>query len=102
MKQKLCLLGTILTNCKLIILDEPMSGLDPKARILVKNIIKEAKSDGKTILLSSHILSDINEICDNVSIVNKKEIYFSGTPDEMLKKGKSKDIENSFMNIISS
>ncbi len=100
MRQKLGLLGTILTQCDFIILDEPMSGLDPKARKLVKEMLMGIKAEGKTIILSTHILADMKELCDEVAIINQGKIYFSGTPEEMVKIGKDKDIETSFMNII--
>ncbi len=100
MRQKLGLLSTILTQCNLIILDEPMSGLDPKARKLVKEMLMEVKKEGKTIILSTHILADMKELCDEVAIINHGKICFSGNPEEMIKIGKSKDIEESFMNII--
>ncbi len=100
MRQKLGLLGTILTQCDFIILDEPMSGLDPKARKLVKEMLMGIKAEGKTIILSTHILADMKELCDEVAIINQGKICFSGTPEEMVKIGKDKDIETSFMNII--
>src|SRR5690606_6663321 len=80
MRQKLGLLGTILTNCPLLILDEPMSGLDPRARALVKEMIGEARAQGRTIFLSSHILADMDEICDRVAVLHDSEIRFTGTP----------------------
>ena len=62
MTQKLGLISTFLGNSKLIILDEPMTGLDPKARIYLKNLLKESKKENKTVFFSSHILADIDAI----------------------------------------
>ncbi len=63
MRQKTGLMGTWLTDCPLLILDEPMSGLDPRARVLVKDEILSCKKRGMTVFLSSHILADMDEIC---------------------------------------
>lgn len=101
MRQKLGILGTFLTDCDLIILDEPMSGLDPMARKLVKKMILAYKKKGRTILLSSHILPDMKEICDSIFVINKAKICFNGTPDEMMALGRHNDMEEAFMNIIS-
>lgn len=100
MRQKLGLLATILTKCPLLILDEPMSGLDPKARYEVKAIIQEAKQEGRSIFMSSHILSDMAELCDSVAVLNDGQFIFTGTPEEMLKAGGSKNLEESFLNLL--
>ncbi len=78
MTQKLGLIATFLSESDLIILDEPMSGLDPKARIaLKKQLIKYQKQD-KTIFFSSHILADMDEICNNIAVLNNKKIVYFG------------------------
>ena len=69
MRQKLGLLGTVLTGCDFLMLDEPMSGLDPLARTLVKDMLNDAKNKNHTIFLSSHILADLDEICDRIAIL---------------------------------
>ena len=83
MKQKTGLLGTMLTKCPLLILDEPMSGLDPEARARVKDEIIKCKKQGMTIFLSSHILADMEEICDRVAIIDNKTLKFLGTPQKL-------------------
>lgn len=100
MRQKLGLLGTVLTGCEFLILDEPMSGLDPRARAAVKEMLKDVRKEGRTIFLSSHILADMNEICDCVSVLHDKKIIFTGKPDEMLKQTKQKDLEKAFLAMI--
>jgi ABC-2 type transport system ATP-binding protein len=100
MRQKLGLLGTILTNCPLLILDEPMSGLDPRARALVKEMLLEAKSRGRTIFLSSHILADMDEICSRVAVLHDSEIRFVGTPAELKKKTSATHLERAFLEFI--
>lgn len=100
MRQKLGLIATIISGCKLIILDEPMSGLDPKARQEVKRLIIKAKKDGQSVFMSSHILSDVSELCDRVAVLHDKKIIFQGTPKEMSKKGKDENLEKAFLNLI--
>ncbi len=100
MRQKLGLLGTVLTNCKLLILDEPMSGLDPRARTLVKDMLMSLKKEGKTIFLSSHILADMDEICDTVAILHDSEIKFMGAPAELKQQVKSENLERAFLHYI--
>ena len=100
MRQKLGLLATVLTGCSLLILDEPMSGLDPKARQEVKRILLQAKADGRSVFLSSHILADIAELCDKVAVFNDKNIVFMGTPKELLKEGGDDNPEKAFLSIL--
>ncbi len=100
MRQKLGLLGTVLTGCDLLILDEPMSGLDPVARAHTKEILMEVKSNGCTIFLSSHILADMDEICDRVAVLHDKHIRFTGTPSELKLKTSSKTLEQAFLHFI--
>ena len=100
MRQKLGLLGTVLTNCKLLILDEPMSGLDPRARTLVKDMLMEVKKEGRTIFLSSHILADMDEICDNVAVLHDGHIQFIGKPGALKRQTKCESLERAFLHFI--
>lgn len=100
MRQKLGLLGTVLTNCPLLILDEPMSGLDPMARSLVKDMLIARKKQGQTIFLSSHILADMDEICDRVALLHKGEIKFVGTPAALKKESGKKGLERAFLHFV--
>lgn len=100
MRQKLGILANILTNTSLLILDEPMSGLDPRARTLVKDVLMEIKAEKRTVFLSSHILSDMNEICDRVAVLNDKKLIYTGTPKGLRDEGKNDNIERAFMNLI--
>lgn len=100
MRQKLGLLGTLSTGCKLLILDEPMSGLDPRARTLVKDMLLELKSEDRTIFLSSHILADMEEICDEVSVMHNGTIQFHGKPEELKKKTDAANLERAFLHFI--
>lgn len=85
MQQRLGLARTLVHDPKVLILDEPASGLDPRARIEIREILKELRRMGKTILLSSHILSDLAEICNRVGILERGELVAQGTLDEILK-----------------
>ena len=97
MTQRLGLISTFLGNSKLIILDEPMTGLDPKARIYLKNLLKESKKENKTVFFSSHILADIDEICDRIGILNNGKICFVGTPEELKNKHSETSLEKAFL-----
>ncbi|MCE3255310.1 MAG: transporter family protein [Rickettsiaceae bacterium] len=100
MVQKLGLLGTFLSKAKLIILDEPMSGLDPRARIFLKKQLVNYKKAGNSIFFSSHILSDIEEICDRIAVLNDGKIVFIGKPEEFKAKHKNKNLEDAFLSEI--
>lgn len=83
-KQRLCLAKTLLHNPKVLLLDEPASGLDPRARIEIRMLLKELKNMGKTILISSHILEDLQEICDRVAIYEAGQIVRRGGVQDLV------------------
>ena len=85
MTQRIGLASALLHDPELLILDEPMSGLDPIGRKEVRDLVLEEKARGKTILFTSHILSDIEKLCDRVAIVNSGKVTHQGTLDELLK-----------------
>lgn len=80
MTQKLGLAAGFLSQAELFILDEPMSGLDPKARALLKRQFAALKLAGKTLFFSSHVLADVEEICDRMAILHAGQLRFVGTP----------------------
>jgi ABC-2 type transport system ATP-binding protein len=84
MKQRLCLARTLIHNPKVLILDEPASGLDPRARIEMRELLKELKSMGKTVLISSHILTELSDFCNKVGIIEAGKMVVSGKVDEIL------------------
>ena len=84
MKQRLCLARSLVHNPELLVLDEPASGLDPRARIEMKEIIKELNSRGKTILISSHILPELAKICSHIGIIENGNMIVSGTVEKVL------------------
>lgn len=97
MIQKLGLIGTFLSDSDLVILDEPMSGLDPRARIHLKDLLLEYKKNGKTIFFSSHILADIDEICDTIGVLHDQKILFAGKPKKLKTKHKKSSLERAFL-----
>ncbi|OLS03268.1 ABC transporter ATP-binding protein [Tissierella creatinophila] len=86
MKQRLCLARSLIHNPKLLVLDEPASGMDPRARVQMKEILKELKKMGKTILISSHILPELAEICTTIGIIENGKIVIKGPVEEIVNK----------------
>ncbi len=84
MQQRLGLARTLVHDPKVLILDEPASGLDPRARIEIREILKELRRMGKTILLSSHILSELAEVCNRVGILERGELVAQGSLEEIM------------------
>lgn len=97
MTQKLGLLAVFLSEADLIILDEPMSGLDPKARIALKKELLDYKALGKTIFFSSHILSDMDEICDSIAVLHDTKIKYCGTPRGFKDKHLQDNLDKAFL-----
>ena len=92
MVQRLGIAQALLGNPDLLVLDEPTSGLDPAGRKEVRDLILSLKAEGKTIFLSSHILSEVEQICDRVIIVDKGYLVRAGTMQEMLGEGNRVEI----------
>lgn len=86
MGQKVGLIATLLSEAPLLILDEPMSGLDPKSRILLKRQLAVHKSKGRSVFFSSHILSDLEEICDRIAVLHDRKLIYLGTPQQFVSK----------------
>lgn len=86
MKQRLCLARSLIHDPDLLILDEPASGLDPRARVEMKEILKELKSMGRTVIISSHILHELSELCTAIGIINKGKMVVSGPVEEIMAK----------------
>lgn len=86
MKQRLCLAHALIHDPKLLILDEPASGMDPRARAEMKGILRTLKTMGKTVLISSHILPELAEMCDSLTIMDHGRLVFTGTVDALSRK----------------
>jgi ABC-2 type transport system ATP-binding protein len=84
MKQRLSIARVLLHDPKVLLLDEPASGLDPRARIEIRELLKELRRMGKTIMISSHILHELSELCDTVGIIEQGELVFTGTIGEIM------------------
>jgi ABC-2 type transport system ATP-binding protein len=86
MKQRLCLAKTLVHDPPVLILDEPSSGLDPRARMEFKALMKELRRMGKTILISSHILSELADCCTSVGIIERGQLLLSGPIDDVYRR----------------
>jgi len=86
MQQRLGLARTLVHDPKVLILDEPASGLDPRARIEIREILRELQRMGKTILLSSHILSELQTVCTRIGILERGELVAQGTVDDIIEE----------------
>lgn len=83
MKQRLCLAKTLVHDPPVLILDEPASGLDPRARVEVKALLKELRKMGKTILISSHILTELADCCTSIGIIERGQLLMHGPIDQV-------------------
>jgi ABC-2 type transport system ATP-binding protein len=86
MKQRLCLARCLIHDPKVLILDEPASGLDPRARVEMRDILKTLKGMGKTILISSHILPELAEMCDEIGVIDNGKLIAHGSVAEIQKQ----------------
>ena len=101
MKQKLLIISVLLYNPKNWILDEPMTGLDPQASYILKNLMKEHSKKGNTVFFSTHVLEVAEKLCDKIAIIDKGKIIFTGTINELKSKLKTEEsLEESFLKII--
>jgi len=92
MKQRLCLARSLIHNPELLILDEPASGMDPRARIEMKGILKTLKEMDKTILISSHILHELAELCTSIGIIERGKLVYSGELQDIMRRITGKTI----------
>ena len=97
MTQKLGLAACLLSGKDLYILDEPTSGLDPKARALLKQCLRELRSRGRTLFLTSHSLADVEEICDRMAVIHRGELRFCGTPAALRAQHGTNTLEAAFL-----
>ena len=103
MTQKLGLAACFLSGRDFYVLDEPMSGLDPKARALVKRQFRDMRQSGATLFFTSHMLADIEEICETVAVLHGGEIKYAGAPAGMREKygdGGAGTLEDAYLKII--
>ncbi|OBV38270.1 ABC transporter ATP-binding protein [Janthinobacterium psychrotolerans] len=103
MMQKLGLAACLLSGKQQLVLDEPMSGLDPQARALFKQALRQLRTDGRGVLLTSHALLDIDELCDRMAILHEGRMVFVGTPAQCRQLhggGPHASLEQAFLNCI--
>lgn len=92
MRQRLAISRVLLHDPEVLLLDEPASGLDPRARIEIRELLKELRNMGKTILISSHILSELRELCTQVGIIEEGTLLFSGSLSEAISRVRKGDV----------
>lgn len=97
MTQKLGLAGCLLSKRELLILDEPASGLDPKARSLFKSALEAARQAGRTVFLTSHSLADVDETCDQIAVMHHGRLHYTGTPVAMKRQYDANTLEQAFL-----
>jgi ABC-2 type transport system ATP-binding protein len=102
MTQKLGLAACLLAQPDLLILDEPMSGLDPLARARVKQLLRQSRDQGRTLFFTSHALSDVEEICEYMVVLHQGRLCFSGSPRALMQSYAGDTIEQAFLNCIES
>jgi len=100
MTQKLGLSACLLSGKDLYILDEPTSGLDPKARALLKRELKTQHAAGRTILMTTHALHDVAEMCNRMAVLHHGRLLFTGTPAEFLSRHGSADLEQAYLDCV--
>jgi len=92
MQQRLSIARVLLHDPKVLLLDEPASGLDPRARIEIRELLKELRNMGKTILISSHILHELAELCNTVGIIERGELLYQGTVRDIMRRARAEHV----------
>ena len=97
MAQKLALTACLLSGKKLYVLDEPASGLDPRARALLKAQLHRLRTSGATVFLATHALADVEELCERMAVIHRGALLFIGTPAELKRRHGTPDLEQAFL-----
>jgi len=100
MTQKLGLAACLLVERDLYVLDEPMSGLDPAARVAVKSVLRRLGEEGRTLLLTSHVLVDVEELCSAMAVLERGRLLYRGAPAELCERYAEKSLERAYMRCI--
>src|SRR6267143_1981432 len=100
MTQKLGLAACFLSQRDLYVLDEPMTGLDPKARARAKDLLLNLKSEGRTLLFTSHSLAEVEEVCDELSVLHAGTIAYAGAPRGLRELHGESSLEHAFLKCI--
>ncbi|MFD2444928.1 ATP-binding cassette domain-containing protein [Bacillus sp. CGMCC 1.16607] len=97
MRQKVTIARTLLHNPDVILLDEPTTGLDITSANMFRELIRQLKREGKTIIFSSHIMEEVKELCESVIMIHKGELVYEGTVAQLYKEEESEDLNYIFM-----
>jgi ABC-2 type transport system ATP-binding protein len=100
MTQKLGLAASFLLERDLYVLDEPMSGLDPAARVAVKSVLKRLSGEGRTLFFTSHVLADVEELCTSIAVLDGGKLRFQGAPAGLCDRYGEPRLEGAFMKCI--
>ena len=100
MTQKLGLAACFLAERDLYVLDEPMSGLDPAARVAVKSVLRRLGAEGRTLLFTSHVLADVEELCASIAVLDRGRVRFRGSPAALCERYGESGLERAFMRSI--
>ena len=100
MAQKLGLAGCFLVERDLYVLDEPMSGLDPAARVAVKSVLRRLGTEGRTLFFTSHVLADVEELCSAIAVLDRGRVRFHGSPAGLRERYAERDLERAYMRCI--
>ena len=101
MRQKIALIGALIHEPRVWILDEPLTGLDPKSSFTLKEMMREHANNGNVVLFSTHVLEVAEKVCDKVAIISKGKLVFDGTIGEMKNKvGEDESLEKMFLELV--
>ena len=100
MTQKLGLAGGFLLARELTVLDEPMSGLDPASRLAVKSVLARLRAEGRTLLFTSHVLADVEELCTTIAVLERGRLYFRGAPAALTARYGESSLERAFLRCV--
>jgi ABC-2 type transport system ATP-binding protein len=100
MMQKLGLAAGFLVARDLYVLDEPMSGLDPAARVAVKSVLRRLGTEGRTLFFTSHVLADVEELCSTIAVLDRGRVRFRGSPADLRSRYGEPDLERAYMRCI--
>ncbi|MFO7636795.1 MAG: ABC transporter ATP-binding protein [Clostridia bacterium] len=97
MRQKIVVMGVLIHQPEVWILDEPLTGLDPKSSFKLKERMRKHADEGRTVMFSTHVLDVAEKVCDMIAVISKGKILFCGTMEEMKKTKENKSLENIFL-----
>lgn len=99
MRQKIMVIGVLIHDPNLLILDEPLTGLDPQSSYELKQIMKERTKEGKSVLFSTHVLEVAEQLCDSIAIINKGHLIYTGTLENLKLTYPDKTLEEIFLEV---